>query len=72
MTSLGAGDGVWVSLAVLFGPQPLVYRHGQALDMTQEVHGVLNGWHRGSDGCWYGLVSFSVPYLGLVPSTVLS
>ena len=40
--------------------------------MTQEVHGVLNGWHRGSDGCWYGLVSFSVPYLGLVPSTVLS
>jgi len=42
-----------------------------ALNLTQEVHGVLNGWHKGADGRWYGVVSFSVPYLGLVPSVGL-
>ena len=29
---------------------------------------MLTGWYRGSDGRWYGLVSFAVPYLGLVSS----
>lgn len=59
-----------VSLPVLYGPQPdkPVYRHGEALNLTQEVHGVLNGWLKATDGRWYGVVTFSVPYLGLVPS----
>ena len=64
---------VWVSLRTLYGPQPdtPAHRHGQALDLTQEVSGLLTGWCRGSDGRWYGLVSFAVPYLGLVPSVEL-
>ncbi len=36
--------------------------------MAQEVLGLLTGLYRGSDGRWYGLVSFAVPYLGLMPS----
>jgi hypothetical protein len=54
-------------------PQPdtPAYRHGQALHLVQEVSGVLTAWYRGSDGRWYGLVSFAVPYLGLVPSVGL-
>jgi len=61
---------VWVALRVCYGLQPgaSVFRHGQALDLGQEVSGVLAGWYRGSDGRWYGLVSFAVPYLGLVAS----
>jgi hypothetical protein len=64
---------VWVSLRLLYGPQPErpTFRHGQALDLAQEVSGLLTGWYRGSDGRWYGLVSFAVPYLGLVPSVGL-
>ena len=64
---------VWVSLRVLFGPQPSqpAYRHGQALALIQEVGGVLTGWHRGSEGRWYGMVSFAVPYLGLRSSAGL-
>ena len=43
----------------LDGPQPATHalRHGQALDLVQEVRGVLTGWYRGSDGRWYRLVS---------------
>ena len=64
---------VWVSLPVLYGPQPdtPAFRHGQALDLGREVDGVLTGWYRGCDGRWYGLVTFAVPYLGLVPSVGL-
>jgi hypothetical protein len=52
---------VWVSLRVLYGPQADVpaYHHGHALDMTQEVSGLLTGWHQGSDGRWYGLCDVS-------------
>ena len=32
---------------------------------------MLTGWYRGSDGRWYGLVSFAVSYLGLVSSSGL-
>jgi hypothetical protein len=61
---------VWVSLPALYGPQPDKprFRHGHALHLVQEVSGALTGWYRGSDGRWYGLVNFAVPYLGLVPS----
>jgi hypothetical protein len=62
-----------MSLRQLYGPQPATpaLHHGQALDLVQEVSGALTGWYRGSDGRWYGLVSFAVPYLGLVSSSGL-
>jgi len=64
---------VWVSLRLLYGPQPdaPAFCHGEALDLAREVSGLLTGWYRGSDGRWYGLVDFAVPYLGLVPPVEL-
>ena len=72
MTPRRLNRPVWVRLDGIYRqlnfPPKLRLGDKMALNCRGEVPGALHDWLRMSTGEWLGLVSFSVPYIGLIPS----
>jgi hypothetical protein len=65
---------VWVDLRMAFpagSDTPPPRWNQQTINLTEESAGILSGWQRSSTGEWFGVVSFTVMYSDLNPSTGL-
>ncbi len=53
---------VWVDLRAVYSMAGFVDALPSGLDLDREVAGGLWEWARASDGQWFGVVTFHIPY----------